>query len=519
MYYPAWKKITILFVCVLGFIAALPNFTTPPEWLPQEKVNLGLDLRGGSHLLLEVDSATWLKEQYEGLEGDLRTALRTEKVGYRKLNAAQQMVSFELRDPEKDAGRVEAIIDAIDGDILTDIRDGSVHLTYGEQVLQRKRQELLEQSIRIVDRRVNETGTKEPLIQRQGDNRILVQVPGLDDPEQLKSVLGKTAKMTFHLVNETITEQQLMSDMAPTGTQILYENETNAKGETMQIPVAVYSRVALSGDLLTNAQPTYSDGRPVVSFAFNTTGARKFAEITRNNVGKRFAVVLDDEVITAPVIRVPIIDGRGQIEGGFTVDGANELAVLLRAGALPAPLKIIEERSVGPSLGADSIASGEMAVVIGFAAIMLFMIMYYGIYGVFANVALLINVILILGVLSYFQATLTLPGIAGIALTMGMAVDANTLIFERIREELAKGKKVVTAVEHGFKTAFDTIMDANITTLIAAFILFYFGSGTVKGFAVTLSIGILASMFSAIMLTRLMMVSYVNKFRPASLRI
>tara|TARA_B100001123_G_scaffold382929_1_gene454431 strand:- start:798 stop:2354 length:1557 start_codon:yes stop_codon:yes gene_type:complete len=516
MFYPAWKKITILLICVLATLAALPNLTKMPEWLPQDSINLGLDLRGGSHLLLEIDFDTYLKEQYAGLEDDMRTAMRTEKVGYRNLRAGVNMVSFELREQE-DANRIQAIAESLDDDVQVDIREDTAHLMYGEAALTRKKQELLEQSIRIINRRVNETGTKEPLIQRQGDDRVLVQVPGLENPEQLKKILGKTAKMTFHLVNDSVSEGQLMQGRAPSGTQILYEIETNAKGEEMRVPVPVYSRVALSGDLLTNAQPTYSEGQPVVSFSFNTAGARKFADITSKHTGKRFAVVLDDVVITAPVMRVPIIDGKGQIEGNFTTQSAKELAVLLRAGALPAPLTIIEERSVGPSLGADSIQAGEVAVVIAFAAIMLFMILYYGIYGLFADIALLVNVVLILGILSYFQVTLTLPGIAGIVLTMGMAVDANTLIYERIREELRKGKKITSSIEQGFKTAFDTIMDANITTLIAAFILFYFGSGSVKGFAVTLSIGILASMFSAIMLTRLMVVSYVNWKRPTKL--
>ncbi len=317
--------------------------------------------------------------------------------------------------------------------------------------------------------------------------------------------------MTFHLVNESLSAEQLARGIAPVGTLFLPHNEE------LRGTLPVYKRVELSGELLTNSTATFSQGQPVVAFKFNALGARKFGQVTTENTGKRFAVVLDGKVVTAPVMRVPILDGSGIIEGNFTVESANRLAMLLRAGALPAPLTIIEERSVGPSLGADSIAAGEMAVMIAFAAIMVFMLLYYGIYGVFSNVALIMNVVLIMAALSLFQATLTLRGIACIVLTMGMAVDANTLIFERIREELRINKAIRQAVEQGFQSAFNTIIDANVTTLIAAFILFYFGSGTVKGFAVTLSIGILASMFSAIMLTRFMMMSYISWRRPKKL--
>lgn len=513
--FPLWKKISILGVCLFSIILSLPNLLDDvtlnafPDFMPSQRVNLGLDLRGGSHLLYQVDVNTYFAEALEDIKSSVRSELRENRIGYRNLRVDMQSVRFSLRE-EQDAQAMTPIIEDIDPDLDIEREGSDWTLTFSDHVMAQKTQQLLEQSIEIINRRVNESGTKEPLIQRQGDDRILVQVPGVENPEALKAIIGKTAKMTFHLVNHTISEEQLVRGIMPAGTRVL-RNE----GRDERVPI--YTKVELSGEMLTGSQATFQDGQPVVAFSFNALGARKFGDITQKHVGKRFAVVLDNKVITAPVMNVPILDGRGIIEGNFTVESANELALLLRAGALPAPLKIIEERSVGPSLGADSIAAGEKAVMIAFVAIMVFMALYYGRFGLFSNVALIMNVVIIMAVLSLFQATLTLPGIAGIVLTMGMAVDANTLIFERIREELHLGKGVRQAIDHGFSTAFNTILDANVTTLIAAFILFYFGSGTVKGFAVTLSIGILSSMFSAIMLTRFFVDSWVQFKKPKTL--
>lgn len=515
---PLWKRWFILLVCVFFTAAALPNVwrsANYPDFLPQQTVNLGLDLRGGSHLLLQIDLKAYLKQHFETLKDDVRIALRKEKIGYRRLAARDDAVIFTIRPETLSEGPdVTEIIATIDPDLtVKETQENEFKVSYKPSSLIEKRLQLLDQSVEIITRRINETGTKEPIIQRQGDDRVLVQVPGMENPEQLKAMLGKTAKMTFHLVNESVTPDQLARGIVPPGTTILgSDNEKN-----YQTRYPVYSRVALSGELLVGAAVTYSQGQPVVDFTFNTLGARKFGDITETNVGKRFAVVLDDKVITAPVIRSAILGGKGIIEGNFTVESANELAILLRAGALPAPMKIVEERSVGPSLGADSVAAGEQAVIIAVVAIMIFMLLYYGLFGIFSDIALLVNLIIILGALSLVQATLTLPGIAGIALTMGMAVDANTLIFERMREELASGKSLISAIDLGFKNAFGTIFDSNITTLIAACLLFYFGAGTVKGFAVTLSIGIISSMFTAILLTRWMVIVWYNRSHSKTL--
>lgn len=522
--FPRWKSISVLLVCAFFTLVALPNVTNVsgvyPSWFPQSTVNLGLDLRGGSHLLYRIDFDAYLKERLESLRDEIRPTLRDAKIGYRNLVAHKDNVTFTIRPETLEEGPgIADLIQTIDPDLQVDEADDSYTVYYSETTLFNKKAEMLDQSIEIVNRRVNDDGTKEPIIQRQGDDRILVQVPGEDNPQLLKERIGKTARMTFHLVNESVSEEQAARGIVPAGTSLLPADDASRRvgADRQAIRYPVYTRVSLSGDLLTGANATFQNGQAVVSFTFNSLGARKFGEITSANVGKRFAVVLDKKVITAPVINGPINGGSGIIEGNFTVESANELAVLLRAGALPAPLNIIEERSVGPSLGADSIASGEKAIVVAISTVMIYMLMSYGLFGIISNIALLFNIIIIMGALSLFQATLTLPGIAGIVLTMGMAVDANTLIYERIREEIANGKSSLQAISNGFRVAVGTILDSNITTLIAAFILFYFGSGTVKGFAVTLSIGILSSMFSAVVLTKLMIAIWFKRYRPTKL--
>ncbi len=517
--FPRWKIGFIAITCFYFLFLALPNVFPISEdsVFPSRTVNLGLDLRGGSHLLLQIDTDHYLREQREILSDDIRRGLRSEKIDYRGLRVKGAEVQFFSN--AEDGSDIRKAIRNIDDRV--EVEDGSEPnsyvVAYSEKSISTIKQELLEQSIQIVTRRIDETGTREPLIQRQGDDRILVQVPGLDNPERLKSILGKTAKMTFHLVDATVDP---LSGEVPPGTRLMPSDdasETYLDGSPVRY--AVKTRVMLSGDLLTGASATYESGRPVVSFKFNNKGARKFGKITQDNTGKPFAIVLDGKVITAPRINEPILTGSGIISGNFTVESANELALLLRAGALPAPLKVIEERSVGPSLGADSVEAGKNAAILAMVLILLAMPLMYGLFGIFASLSLLINMVIILGALSLLQATLTLPGIAGIVLTFGMAVDANVLIFERIREELALGKTARSAVEHGFSSAFSTIMDANVTTLIAALLLFYFGSGTVKGFAVTLSIGIISSMFSAILITRMMVYIYMNKRRPKTIEI
>ena len=507
----------VLAACLAFTVAALPNALTDkakgylPGFMPQETVPLGLDLRGGAQLLLEVNVDAYMRDHVKDLANRVRAALRKAQVGYTGgIIANKDGVTVTVRPDTVGETDLNALMRNLDEDAKVRIENNTVSFSYDEDAMKAITSRLLVQSIEIVERRVNETGTKEPVIARQGDSRILVQVPGLEDPEQLKSLLGKTARMTFHLVNEDITEQQLSSGIVPADTMILKA----ARGDGYQANYPVYSEVALSGELLTGANASYQDGLPVVEFSFNQQGARIFGDITSQNIGRRFAVVLDDAVITAPVIRSAILGGRGIIEGNFDVKSANELAILLRAGALPAPLDIIEERSVGPSLGQDSIDAGVKASIVATALIVGFMMLSYGIFGVFACVALMMNMVMLFGALSAMQATLTLPGIAGMVLTMGMAVDANVLIFERIRDEIAAGKSPVASIDAGFKVAFGTILDSNLTTLIAALLLFVFGSGTVKGFAVTLSVGILCSMFTAILLTRLFVVWWLKTMRP-----
>ncbi|MBV9347416.1 MAG: protein translocase subunit SecD, partial [Pseudolabrys sp.] len=388
-----------------------------------------------------------------------------------------------------------------------------VRLTMTDPAIIERVRQAVEQSIQIIERRVNELGTVEPLIQRQGVDRVLVQVPGLQDPSRLKELLGKTAKLDFRLVDQTTTPEQVQAqgNRPPPESEILFAPQKQGRQ-----PYLIEKRVMVSGGELTDAQPGFDQrsSEPIVSFRFNTAGARKFAQTTQENVGKPFAIVLDNEVISAPVIREPILGGSGQISGSFTVEGANDLAILLRAGALPAPLTIIEERTVGPGLGQDSIEKGKLSSYVGAAMVIVFMFATYGLFGLFANIAVAINVAMIFGVLSLLNATLTLPGIAGIVLTVGIAVDSNVLIYERIREEVRAGRTPINAIDAGFSRALATILDSNITTFIAAAVLFYIGTGPVRGFAVTLGIGILTTVFTAFTLTRLIVAYWVRWRRP-----
>lgn len=522
-----WKIIFVVLVTLFFTLAALPNVIPPkyhgklPGWMSQS-VPLGLDLRGGSHLVLEVDFKTYLREHIANARDGLRKELRDAKVGYTELRAGSDAISLRVR-PEtvgKDVN-VNSIIRKADPDLSIDEGEkGALRIYYNERTLKDIQSRLLSQSIEIVTRRIDESGTKEPIIQRQGIDRIVVQVPGLADPDELKRLLGKTAKMSFHLVDESVTPENLARGVVPAGTRILNSDESGDPTSPRGLEkYAIISQVALSGEMLTNSHATYKDGQPIVDFKFNRLGAQKFGEITQKNINRRFAVVLDNKVITAPVIRGAILGGAGIIEGNFTVESANELATLLRAGALPAPLTIIEERSVGPSLGQDSIDAGTMASVVGISCVIIFMLLGYGLFGFFANIALMIHLIIIIGVMSLMQATLTLPGIAGIVLTMGMAVDANVLIFERMRDEVRFGKTPFSAISHGFDLAWGTILDSNITTLMAAGLLYTLGAGSVKGFAVTLTIGILSTMFASVMVCRMFIFIWARKTRPKKLPI
>jgi protein-export membrane protein SecD len=398
---------------------------------------------------------------------------------------------------------------------ITQAGDGRVEIRLAESLADELQTSAVAQSLEIVRRRIDEVGTREPTIQRQGQNRILVQVPGEKDPDSIKRLLGQTAKLTFHLVDMETSPEQALAGNLPPGSVLLPSDDGDRTGGAMQY--VVRKRVEVSGESLVDAQPTYYQNQPVVSFRFDSVGGRKFGNITRDHVGELLAIVLDDRVISAPRIDEPILGGSGIIRGSFTVQEANELAVLLRAGALPAPLEIVEERTVGPDLGADSIQAGKVAGVVAFIVVTAFMAIYYGFFGLIADVALVINLLLMVAALSVLQATLTLPGIAGIVLTMGMAVDSNVLIYERIREEARIGRTPIAAVDAGFREALRAIVDANLTTLIAAVLLYAFGSGPVRGFAVTLGIGIVTTMFTAITATRLMVATWLWRTRPAML--
>jgi preprotein translocase subunit SecD len=528
LHFPRWKIATILITCALIIVFALPNVFSPsfreklPSWFPSKTISLGLDLQGGSHLLLQVDVEAYVREHMTNTLDSLRTELRKQNVGYQALRISGNTIQFTVLPPTDaaTATNIPDLVKKVDAELtLKEISSRQYELSYSEAALKNTQVQLMEQSINIVERRVNETGTREPIIQRQGTDRILLQVPGLQDPEQLKRLLGKTAKMTFHMVNTEAWSDSATGGDVPAGTRMLPgdDNDLLPNGQVRRYPI--FTRVMLSGDMLTSASTSFDQGLPAVAFQFNSTGAERFGEITRDNVGKPFAIVLDGKVITAPVIRSAIMGGSGIITGNFTTETANELAVLLRAGALPAPLKVLEERSVGPSLGSDSIEAGKRAAIFGVVLVMGFMILCYGLFGLFADIALVINMIFILALMSLFQATLTLPGIAGMVLTLGMVVDSNVLIYERIREEVRNGKTPYAAIDHGFRSALSTIIDSNVTSLIAAFLLYYFGTGAVKGFAVTLSIGILSSMFTAILVTRLMIVMWLKSVKPKTIPI
>lgn len=523
VYFSKWKVMFVLGVVALGLIFAAPNLFTEkfanavPDFLPHKQVNLGLDLQGGSHLLLEVDVKSVLRERLTSVVESTRAVLRRERIRYSGLGVRGDTVSVSIREAAKVENARQLIL-AAEQNMQLVVAGNQIILSFSEDAVTEQRRAAVEQSIEIVRRRIDETGTREPTIQQQGDDRILLQLPGVDDPERVKRLLGRTAKMTFHLLDNNGSVEEAKRGRIPPGAMLL-PAQASSRSQGQASHYLVRRRVAVGGDRLVDSQPSFDSqtNAPVVNFRFDTLGAKKFGEITARNVGRPFAVVLDKEVITAPVIREPILGGSGQISGNFTVPEAQELALLLRAGALPAPLTILEERTVGPGLGADSIAAGKIASIVGMVLVVIFMAVSYGRFGLYADIALIANMILILGALSILQATLTLPGIAGIVLTIGMAVDANVLVFERIREEVRAGRTPISAIDAGYSRAITTIIDANLTTLIASTILFFFGSGPVKGFAVTLTIGIITSLFTAIMLTRLLVVVWLRRKRPTEL--
>jgi preprotein translocase subunit SecD len=518
LYFANWKVALISAVCLIGVLLSLPNVLPAgllaglPDSVPHQPVSLGLDLRGGSYLLLRVDFGQEEAERLNGLVDNVREALRTANIGYTGLGVHGQAITFTVRD----LGRIDdaqTALAKIDQDLTVKIAsDGASTLSFNTVAAEARQRQAVDQSIEIVRRRIDETGIKEPTIEREGADRIIVQLPGVGDPDRIKQLIGKTAKLTFQLVDPEVTLEDAHQGRLPPGDVILPAAEGNPQGSYV-----VHRRVMVSGANLTDAQPSFEGNQPDVSFRFDGVGARRFGDATRDNVGRQFAIVLDNKVISAPVIREPILGGAGVITGSFTVQSATDLALLLRAGALPAPLTILEERTVGPDLGADSIREGTLACIVGVSLVVVFMVLFYGLFGVFADIALFFNLCLMLGALTLLHGTLTLPGIAGIALTMGMAVDANVLIYERIREEVRGGRTLLSSLDAGFKRAFGTIVDSHVTTLVAGILMFWLGSGPIKGFAVTLSIGVLTSLFSAILVTRLLIVTWLRQTKPKAI--
>ena len=555
------KKILIIGLCLLGMVFAMPNLfyskvemsndaqvvldggvatskaivdLSPeelqgaadawPSFLPSSLVNLGLDLRGGVHLLVEVQVEDVYQERVDAYWVEIRNALRKERevVGsVRRTDGPTNTLAFQISNPEGMNRALEIVRDqaspvqSLSGVGATDIDVTSqggmiiVALSDAEKVATDTR--TMDTALEVIRRRVDEAGTREPTIQRQGDRRILIQVPGIGSAEELKALIGKTAKLTFHHVisrvgsaDATVKSREiLLPDAQEEGVFYLLEKTPT-----------------ISGDHLVDAQAAFDqNNRPAVSFRLNPTGARLFGNYTLENIGNAFAIVLDDEVLSAPTIQSHIPGGSGIITGRFALEETTSLAIQLRAGALPAAIQYLEERTIGPELGQDSIDAGTLACIVAFAGVLIFMMLSYGMFGLFANIALIVNVCLIFGLLSMIGATLTLPGIAGIVLTIGMAVDANVLVFERIREELRNAKLPRKAIELGYERAFSAIIDANITTLIAATILFVMGSGPVRGFAITLGLGIVTSVFTAIYVTRLIVSIYMDRKRPKSIEV
>jgi len=529
LFFARWKIWVINAVCALGILLSLPAFFPReslglPSWLPWRHVNLGLDLRGGSYLLLEVDMQAVIRERLNNVRDSVLVRLRGTEIRYSGLAIRQRGVQLQLREPARAEEAMRLLRElaqpvstgAFGGStpdlVVSATADGLVTLELSGVAVRDKATQTIEQSMEIVRRRLDPEGVKELQIARQGTARILVQQPGIDDLETSKRLLGTTAKMTFHLLDLTA---DCSSGRGPAGVNCLPSGDSR----DLQRVYPVRQRVEVDGASLTDARAGTNPqtGEWVVNFSFDSLGTRRFADITRAQVGQPFAIVLDGKVITAPTIREPITGGRGQISGNFSATSASELAVLLRAGALPAPLTIVEERTVGPDLGADAIRAGIVSILVGAVLVLVFIVWSYGLFGFFACVGLAANLALTLALLNLLEATLTLPGMAGVLLTLGLSVDANILINERIREETRLGKTPYAAMEAGFRRAFATIVDSNLTTLIKMLLLYVLGAGPVKGFAVTITFGIITSMFTATVVVRLMMVAWLRWRRRTAL--
>jgi len=508
LYFSKLKLVSIYFIILfLSFFSAINFLDLNNNLLKNKQINLGLDLQGGTYLLLEVDSSPLVQQKLQNKLLSLRKILKNKKIKYENLKIKNDIINFKILENQikifedfflnKDGKFNPYFSQYRSYELSHEIDNNLVSIKYSKYGIVEIKNSALNDSLEIVRRRIDEVGTNEPTIIRRGNDRILIELPGLSDPNRIKKLLGKTANLTFRIVSDQPDDF---------GSEVLYFEDGVTK-------LNVNKRVVMSGDNLDNAIPSFNNqnNETVVSFSLDRVGAKRFARITTNSVGKRLAIILDNKIVSAPQIREPIVGGNGQISGNFTFQSATDLAVLLRSGALPAPLNIIEERTVGPDLGEDSINAGIISLIIGFLLVIIYMIFKYKFFGIIADISLIVNLILLLGVLSIFEATLTLPGIAGIILTVGMAVDANVLIFERIKEEMRSEKSNVYAFDIGYKKAQSAIIDANITTLISAIILFFLGSGPVKGFAITLGVGILTTLFSAYFLARHLTSIFVMK--------
>lgn len=522
---PKWKSSFIIAICLLSIYLAIPSLIPGfaeynlSKVFPNNKVNLGLDLRGGAYLLLEVGVDTYFREQNQNYVDKIKSELNAANIKISDVKLNGKTISIYGNDQNKETEIEKIIKERIAADASLNKDGDSLSIFIPDDKVKVMEKNLMNQTLEITRRRIDESGTKEIDLQIQGGRYILLQVPGVSDPEEIKRLLGKTAKLSFHLVDDNLNLNTLNFSNIPLGIKLFPFDEQQLEGGRRLI--AVQSKPVITGEMLINATVAVDSlsGQPVVSFTLNSIGGKLFADVSSKNIGKRLAIVLDNKVISAPTLQTAILGGAGQISGRFSIESANELALLLRAGALPAPIHVAEERIVGPSLGADSIQAGINAVVAGVFLVVLFMYSFYGMFGMVANIALVINMFMTIAILSLFGATLTLPGIAGMVLTLGMAVDANVLIFERIKEEIRRGKTSLASLEAGYRLAFSTILDANVTTVITAIVLYIFGTGAIRGFAVTLIIGIICSMFTAISLTKVIIGTWYYTKKPKILPI